>query len=245
MKKYTKPQLLEGEEIRPLVLYFKEHSQYSISNYGRYWSHMRRTGKGKGGGNGSVMVYDPDYWQERKWSKEKQLKHYKNGQKYNKVVALYTKFTCPKGFFDGTLLDDGHDYYSINSKTFHKRATCHQCIMWTFRPIREFPPDWLSAEDIANTPEQVLKALSMSLCVNHKNHQPEYDNYVDLEDPSKDKLEYVLPSQNTKESITYYNGSSENARELYLSGEYDARGRGEDIVDLPTTKVKSILSFVE
>ena len=56
MKKYTKPQLLEGEEIRPLVLYFKEHPQYSISNYGRYWSHMRRTGKGKGGGNGSVMV---------------------------------------------------------------------------------------------------------------------------------------------------------------------------------------------
>ena len=87
MKKYTKPQLLEGEEIRPLVLYFKEHPQYSISNYGRYWSHMRRTGKGKGGGNGSVMVYDPDYWQERKWSKETQLKHYKNGQKYNKVVA--------------------------------------------------------------------------------------------------------------------------------------------------------------
>ena len=245
MRKYAKPTLLEGEEIRPLIFYFKEHPWYSISNYGRCWSHMKRVGKGKGNGYGTKIIYDPNHWDEKKWSKEYQKKQYSNGQKYTKVVSLYSKLTCPKGFFDGTLLDDDHEYFSSGDTTFTKRCTVHQCIMWTFRPIKEFPPDWLPAEDIANTPETVLQALAMSLCVNHKNHQPEHDNYVDPEDPSNDKLEYVLPSQNTKEAVAYYKGSTASAPELFLSGEYEARGNGETFVEISDSKPKSILNFVD
>ena len=88
---------------------------------------------------------------------------------------------------------------------------------------------------------EIYEYCIMAGTINHINHQPEHDNYVCLEDQSKDKIEYVTPGENTQKAKVHYGGSTELAPQRFLSGEHDA---GKDFIDL-SKPIKTILSFVE
>ena len=212
----NKPELLDGEEFRQLIFYNIPIFWYTVSNYGRLFSHRKKMCKGTGGGKGTKLVYDPNYWLENIWSKEIVIKRYKDGTTRKKLNSLYKKLTLPKGFFDGSLIE-GYDYHSSSAETFNKRINIHQAIMWTFRPWQDFPPEGIDPKDCQNLPSSVLQYCIMAATINHKNHLPDEDNYVCLDDMSKDKIEYVTPNQNTQKAITHYGGSTENAPDVYLN----------------------------
>ena len=218
------PELLPGEEFRKLVFYDTETHRYSVSNYGRLFCHMRKKGRGKGMGKGTTHVYDPNYWLEVIWTAEKETKTYKDGSTYTKFNNFYTKATLDKGIFDDSPLVGRYDFHSNASDTFNKRITKHQAIMWTFRPWGEHPPEGIPLEKAKALKEwcpEIYEYCIMAGTINHINHQPEHDNYVCIEDTSKDKIEYVTPVENTQKAKAHYGGSTELARKKFLSGEHD------------------------
>ena len=214
-RKTSKPKLMDGEEFRHLVFYNIPTNWYSVSNYGRLFSHRKKVGRGLGNGRGTKLVYDPNYWLENIWSKEFAIKKYKDGTINKKLTCLYKKITLPKDFFAGSLLDD-YNYHCSSDDTFNKRITIHQAIMWTFRPWKDFPPNGIDPKVCQNLDPKLEQYLVMSATINHKHHQPDKDNYVDLIDADCDDLEYVTPSDNTKEAVKYYGGATSQATDLYL-----------------------------
>ena len=225
------PELLPGEEFRNLVFYDIETNRYSVSNYGRLFCHMRKKGRGQGMGKGTTHVYDPNYWLEVLWTAEKETKTYKDGSAYTKFTNFYTKVTLNKGIFDDSPLMGRYDFHSNASDTFNKRITKHQAIMWTFRPWGEYPPEGIPLEKAKALKEwcpEIYEYCIMAGTINHINHQPEHDNYVCIEDTSKDKIEYVTPVENTQKAKVHYGGSTELARQRFLSGKHDDVEKNDD-----------------
>lgn len=213
--KTSKPKLLPGEVFQTLMVYNLPLIWMSVSNYGRLFSHRKKVGRGVGGGRGTRLEYDPNYWLESIWSREYQTRTYTDGTSRKHLTCLYKKITLPKGFFDGTLLAD-YDYHASSKDTFNKRITIHQAIMWTFRPWKDYPPKGIDPEVCQNLDPKLEQYLVMSSVINHKHHRPDKDNYVCLEDRSKDDLEYVTPSDNTKEAVKHYGGATYQATDHYL-----------------------------
>ena len=238
--KISKPKLLPGEVFQTLMVYNLPHKWMSVSNYGRLFSHRRKVGRGIGNGRGTRLEYDPNYWLESIWSEEYQTRTYTDGTQNKKLTCLYKKITLPKGFFNGTLLDD-YDYHASSKDTFNKRITIHQAIMWTFRPWKNYPPKGIDPKVCQNLDPTLEQYLVMSSVINHKHHRPDKDNYVCIEDQSKDDLEYVTPSDNTKEAVKHYGGATYQSRGLRILKEHKKQNKEIDnIITLP-----NIINFLE
>lgn len=218
------PELLPGEQFKNLVFYTTETNRYSVSNYGRMFCHMKKKGKGKGMGKGTTHVYDPNYWLEVLWTAEKKHITYEDGATYEKFSNFYTKITLEEDFFSNSPFLKDFDFHSNASATFTKRITKHQAIMWTHKKWCDNPPVGIPLEKAQALKEwcpEIYEYCILSGTINHINHQPEHDNYVCLEDSSKDGIEYVIPAENTQKAKRHYGGSTAKARKKFLSGEHD------------------------
>lgn len=187
------------EEYRPLVFGRKPTDCFTISNKGNLISHW----KGK--------KIDKNHKGSAKWTLSKQTRSYKDGTKYSAPVGWYKKLTLPVDFFDDTVLgrykDPNATLWKPSAITQLKRITKHQAIMWTFRPIDKFVPYWIPAESLRRCDECILDIITNLTPVNHIYHNPELLNFVDLDDPSFDELEYTIPSFNTRDANKHYGGN--------------------------------------
>ena len=113
--------------------------------------------------------------------------------------------------------------------------------MWTFRPWKNYPPKGIDPKVCQNLDPTLEQYLVMSSVINHKHHRPDKDNYVCIEDQSKDDLEYVTPSDNTKEAVKHYGGATYQSRGLRILKEHKKQNKEIDnIITLP-----NIINFLE
>lgn len=180
------------EEFRILIHAGKPHPWFHISNYGNVISHMKRQSSGNGGGLPSA--YDPDY----SFPLKRCIYTVTGGMKYARARIAF-----PIDYFEDTPYR-GFDYAKTSESRIQRSVYIHKAVMDTFRPLDEYPPpilknDWLS------TPQIIKDWIKMSVTINHVNHNST-DNYVDLDDPTHDNIEYVTPLQNIRKAIHHYDG---------------------------------------
>jgi hypothetical protein len=195
------------EQWKPIVIAGKEFPHYSISNYGRLVSHLKKTvvnmtrgEKGRITSSSTSYVYDPFFTREIK------LSHMRN--KDGSVKSLYKKLHLPKDFFDGTYLE-GVEYYQSSDNTIKYHATAHALVMAAFRPIEDYPPERLKHcwEDLHPDAKQWIKEC---VIINHIHHDPT-QNWVCAEEPHpQDSLEYCTPGENSRKAKEFYGGNHSN-----------------------------------
>jgi len=198
-------------EYKTLIFVDKPHPWYSIDNSGNLVCHLinsKRIGARDSlgrilGGSSRPPQYDPSHRSVVKWSK-----------RYNpdgSLKCLYKKLVFPEKFFEGTIYD-GHDYQKSGDHTITKQIMMHQAVMWTFRNIDENPPvdfNEEQKEEWKHTPTSIKMYMLTLLHINHKEHDPSI-NFIDLDNPNNDSLEYCSPKWNTRQAVKQYGGHVSN-----------------------------------
>lgn len=186
------------EEYRFIKINGKEHNWYSISNFGNLISHRKIPKYFK------THVLDTDLYKiPIKYSNE-----YKGRANKENVCALKARISFPADFFQDTVYS-GFNYMSNGDKTIRKGFYAHQLVMQTFRPLNLFPPKEISIKDWNKTPENIKNFITKCVYINHIDHDPT-NNYIDLDDPSNDNLEWCSPMHNSREATKFYGGNTAN-----------------------------------
>lgn len=168
----------DDEILKPVVIDGIEIKEYSVSNLGNVYSHIKFIRK-PGNSNGFAAMYDP--------FSMKKLKPKNQGNGY-----LSVDISFPEGLLPDT-------YYSkIRSNRQTKTCRIHQLVMDAFRPFDEYLPDIIDSNDYQNTPESIKTILKQLFIVDHKNHD-KTDNHVD-------NLERVTQRENTRRALKHYDG---------------------------------------
>jgi hypothetical protein len=168
----------EDEVLRPVIIDGIQIKEYSISNAGNAYTHLKFVRK-PGNRGGFEAVYDPSYY--------KKLKPKKQGNGYLSVDI---------SFQDGILPDS---YYSkVRSSKQTKTCRIHQLVMDAFKPFDEYLPEIIVKNDYENTPESIKVILRQLFVVDHKNH--------DKTDNNIDNLERVTQRENTRRALNHYDG---------------------------------------
>jgi hypothetical protein len=170
--------LSDGELLRSVVIDGIEIKEYSVSNLGNVYSHIKFTRK-SGSSNGFEATYD------RLYVKKLKPKNQSNG--YLSVDIS----------FDVGLLPDTY-YSKIRSKRQTKTCRIHQLVMDAFRPFDEHLPEIIDQQDYEQTPESIKAILRQLFIVDHKNH--------DKADNSVTNLERVTQRENTRRALKHYDG---------------------------------------
>jgi len=205
---------LDFEEVwKPVIIAGKETSWYSISNYGRLVSHLKKQstvcsrdslGRIVKGGSISNYFVDPSYRKDIKFS----LAKHKDGT----VKSIYKKLHLPVDFFQGTYLEN-EEFYKPSETTIKYHANAHQLVMWAFRPIDKYPPERL-AHCWNALPEDAKQWISECVIINHIKHDPT-QNWMCADGPHpQDSLEYCTPGENTRKAKEFYGGNHANKGKL-------------------------------
>lgn len=196
------------EEWKKLIVLDRVHPWYSVSNLGNLVSHLIPTQDINNRDYFGRIIstepkYDPNYKYDVKWS-----------ERFNKdgtLKCLYKKLVFPADFFQGTIYGE-HEYQKSGKYTVTRQILKHQAVMWTFRDIQKFyPADFNEKlkENWENTPPSVKRYMLSLLHINHKDHDPSL-NFVDLDNPLNDSLEYCSPSWNSRQAVKQYGGHVSN-----------------------------------
>lgn len=198
-------------EYKTLMFVDKPHPWYSINNSGHLICHLRnskrigaRDSLGRIlGGSSCPPQYDPSVSYNVKWSRR--------CNPDGSLKCLYKKLVFPEKFFEGTMYD-GHEYQKSGDHTITKQIMMHQAVMWTFRDINTNPPvDFNDQQKEAwqYTPMPIKMYMLTLLHINHKEHDPSL-NFIDLDDPTNDSIEYCSPKWNTRQAVKQYGGHVSN-----------------------------------
>ena len=198
-------------EYRTLLFVDKPHPWYSINNSGHLICHLKNSNRIGArdrlgrilGGSSCPPQYDPSVKYTVKWSRR--------CNPDGSLKCLYKKLVFPEKFFEGTVYD-GHQYQKSGGHTITKQIMMHQAVMWTFRDITSNPPaDFNDEQKEAweNTPTPIKHYMQTLLSINHKDHDPSL-NFIDLDDPTKDSIEYCSPKWNTRAAVKHYGGHVSN-----------------------------------
>lgn len=182
-------QKVTGPEVwRPFVINtgteYKTHNWYSISNWGRAASHLRRGRKSPG--------------QERVDLNRKTIMTTTD----NSCVLGHKRmsFVFPTDFFDYDYAKAGGSYDTVIVKFY-----LHQLVMWAFNPIEGDPPALL-ADCWDNIPETAKVFIDSLLVTNHINHNPAHNFLANLE--------RVRQKENTRSAKDYYGGNPANKKQF-------------------------------
>ena len=185
-------QRASGAEVwRPFVINtgteYKTHNWFSISNWGRAASHLKRGRKRPG--------------QERVDLNRKNIMTTTD----NTCVLGHKRisYCFPIDFFD-------YDYARCNGSkdTVLVKFYTHQLLMWAFNPISGDPPE-LIADVWDDIPEKAQIYIDSLLMINHKNHNPGH-NYLP-------NLERCRQKENSRAAKDYYGGNVVNKSKMKTS----------------------------
>ena len=174
------------EEWRPIVLDGKEHSWYSVSNFGRVRSHLQTRSVGCKGFNTS---YNPNF--------SKDLKLVEQKTRDGSLMKLKVNIHFPDDFFED------YQYMKVRSDDSNvvRKCSVHELVMGAFFPMDDYPPDRLK-EDWNSIPESAKTWIKETVLINHIDHDPS-NNRVD-------NLEYVTPRENSRAATKHYGGNMAN-----------------------------------
>ncbi len=198
--------LIKKEIWTNIVIAGKEYDGYSISSHGNLISHFKQIRS-----NGLIVtkIVDPTIKKPCKFSPSKD----KNGR----ITSMYKKIHLPKGFFEGTYLEN-ENYFSQASTSFAYRRTPHQLVMEAFLPIFKYPPKRLEFfwNDLAIGVKQWIYE---SVIIDHIDNDPTHNCIWNLR--------YGTAGENTRWAKEHYGGNFTNK-----------------INSAPKVKKNSILSFI-
>jgi len=183
-------QKVTGPEVwRPFVINtgteYKTHDWYSISNWGRVMSHLKRGRKRAG--------------QERVDHSRKTIMTTTD----NSCVLGHKRmsFVFPSEFFD-------YEYAKASKtdgNTVIVKFYLHQLVMWAYNPIENDPPALLT--DVWDDIPEIAKVFIDSILVtNHINHNPAHNFLANLE--------RVRQKENTRSAKDHYGGNPANKRQF-------------------------------
>lgn len=168
----------ENEILRSVIIDGIQIKEYSVSNTGNVYSHIKSTRR-PGGSNGFEATYDPTY--------VKKLKPKKQGNGYLSVDISFQNGILPDSY-----------YSKVRSSKQTKTCRIHQLVMDAFKPFDEYLPEIIVKNDYKNTPESIKIILRQLFVVDHKNH--------DKTDNNIDNLERVTQRENTRRALNHYDG---------------------------------------
>ena len=173
------------EEWRNIIVEGKVNEWYSVSNYGRCASHIKRIMRGRKGGCSRMIDL-------KQFKILKPVRKYQNPKRKDIVQCATHSFVFPFDFFEEW------DYSKLKGSSdgrVIRNCKLHKVVIETFKPIDQFPPDRLK-HDWDKAPESFKKWVKETALVNHIDHNPDNN--------SLDNLEYMTPRENTRASVKMY-----------------------------------------